>query len=87
MFEFLGNTSIGCMRWASGNLPLKRFSLQRETRAEAARSDRRRYLFFLYRLWHEHHPPWVFADETTYGRESGVPALGLRLEPDRALSG
>lgn len=51
MFEFLGNTSIGCMRWTSGNLPLKRFSLQRETRAEAARSDRRRYLFFLYRLW------------------------------------
>lgn len=51
MFEFLGNMSIGCMRWASGNLPLKRFSLQRETRAEATRSDRRRYLFLLYRLW------------------------------------
>jgi len=51
MFEFLGNTSMDCMRWASGNVPLKPFSLQREPWAEAARSDRRRYLFFLYRLW------------------------------------
>ena len=34
-----------------GNLPLKPFSLQGETRAEAAKSDRRRYLFYSYRLW------------------------------------
>ena len=52
MFEFLGNTSMGLMRCVCGNLPLKPFSVQRETRVEAARSDRRLYLFFSYRLWH-----------------------------------
>ncbi len=52
MFEFLGNTSMYLMRCACGNLPLKPFSLQRETRAEAAKSDRQLYLFFSYRLWH-----------------------------------
>ena len=52
MFEFLGNTSIGCMRWASGNVPLKPFSLQGETRAEATRSHQRRDPFFSYRPWH-----------------------------------
>ena len=51
MFEFLGNMSMDFMRCACGNLLLKPFSLQRETRAEAAKSDRRRYLFFSYRLW------------------------------------
>lgn len=51
MFEFLGNTSIGFLRCANGNLPLKPFSLQGEMRAEATRSDRRRYLFLPYRLW------------------------------------
>jgi hypothetical protein len=39
------------MRCATGNLPIKLFSLQRETRVEAAKSDRRRYLFFSYRHW------------------------------------
>lgn len=51
MVERLGNTSMDCMRWANGNVPLRPFSLQEETRAEAARRDRRRYLFFSYRLW------------------------------------
>jgi hypothetical protein len=52
MFKLLGNTSIGFMRCANGTLPLTPFSLQRETRAETARRDRRRYLFISYQLWH-----------------------------------
>jgi hypothetical protein len=52
MFKLLGNTSIGFMRCACGNLPLKPVSLQPETRVEAVKSDRRRYLFISYRLWH-----------------------------------
>jgi hypothetical protein len=51
MFQLLGHMSMDVMRCASGILPIKPFSAQRETRAEAAKSDRRRYLFFLYRLW------------------------------------
>jgi hypothetical protein len=56
MFKLLGNMLLGVMRCANGNLPLKPASPQRETRAEAARSDRRRYLFFLYQLWHSPSP-------------------------------
>ena len=52
MVKLLGNTSMDFMRCANGNLPFKLFSLQRETRAEAMRSDGRRYLFLSYRLWH-----------------------------------
>jgi hypothetical protein len=52
MFERLGNMSIDLMRCASGNLTIQPFSLQRETRAEAAKSDRWHYLFWSYRLWH-----------------------------------
>ena len=51
MFKLLGKMLIDFMRCASGILPIKPFSLQRETRAEVAKSDRRRYLFFSYRLW------------------------------------
>ena len=52
MFKLLGNTSMDFMRCANGNLPLKLLSLQQETRAEAAKSNQRRYLFLSYRLWH-----------------------------------
>lgn len=51
MVKLLGNTSLGFLRCANGNLPLNPFWLQREARAEATRSDLRRYLFFSYRLW------------------------------------
>ena len=51
MFKRLGNTSISFIRWAGVNFLIKPFSLQRETRAEATRSDRRRYLFYSSRLW------------------------------------
>lgn len=52
MFECLGNTSTDFMRCPSRNLPIKLFSLQQKTQPEAAKSDRRLYLFFSYRLWH-----------------------------------